>query len=326
MRAITDGQFVRGSIYYSNMTSKVEFPQLREQATALRLAGKSLREIKEITGVTSNSRLTEALRGVPPPAWTRRPRAKDEEHIRARELRARGYSMLEIAAELGVSKSSVSLWTRDMPRVGRISGEEIRARKSARARAFWATESPRREMRRQAISDRAAAEIGPLTDREVLVAGAIAYWCEGAKNKTYRRPENKVTFVNSDPGLVLFFLRFLRVAGIERERIRCQVAIHESANVAAAQRFWQQVTALRSEQFRRPVLKRHNPKTTRKNTGDDYHGCLAINVGKGTELYRQIEGWANAAMKMPNLSSELACSRARVRTSIVRAKVGCPAS
>jgi len=210
--------------------------------------------------------------------------------------------MLETAAELGVSKSSVSLWTRDMPRVGRISDEEIRYRQSARASAFWSAESPRREARRKAISDRAADEIGLLTDREITIAGAIAYWCEGTKNKPYRRPENRVVFVNSDPRLILFFLRFLDVAGIARERIRCCVAIHECADVAAAQRFWQQVTGLPDEQFRRPVLKRHNPKTTRKNTGDDYHGCLAINVGKATELYRQIEGWANAVMKPPDLS------------------------
>lgn len=199
--------FVRGSIYYSNMTSQVQLPQLREQATALRLAGKSLREIKEITGVTSNSRLSEALRGVPPPAWTRRPRAKDDARIKARELRARGYSMLEIAAELGVSKSSVSLWTRDMPRVGRLSNAEIRQRNAAGVSAFWAEESPRREARRRAVSDQAARQIGSLTDREVIIAGAMAYWCEGSKNKPYRRQENEVAFINSDPKLILFFLR-----------------------------------------------------------------------------------------------------------------------
>jgi hypothetical protein len=94
------------------MTNTVPFPQLREQATALRLAGKSLREIKEITGVTSNSRLSEALRGVPAQPWTRRPGAKDDLRAAARELRSRGYTYLEIVAELGVSKSSVSLWVR----------------------------------------------------------------------------------------------------------------------------------------------------------------------------------------------------------------------
>lgn len=278
------------------MTNKLAFPLLREQATALRLAGKSLREIKEITGVTSNSRLGLALRGVPPPAWTRRPRAKDHLRGMARELRTRGYTYVEIAAELGVSKSSVSSWVRDMPRVGRISYEEIRKRNAAGAGAFWAAESLRREAGRLAITEQAGAQIGCLSDREVLIGGAVAYWCEGTKNKPYRRPDNRVVFINSDPKLILFFLRFLAVAGVERERISCRVAIHENADVAAAQQFWQQITCLPDDFFHKPTLKRHNPKTLRKNTGDDYHGCLVIEVRKGLTLYRQIEGWAQAAM------------------------------
>jgi hypothetical protein len=278
------------------MATELYFSQLREQATALRLAGKSLREIKQITGVPNNRALTEALRGVPPQPWTRRPRAKDDVRAKARELRAKGHTYVEIAAELGVAKSSVSLWTRDMPRVGRISYQEIRQRNSAGVSAFWAAESPRREARRRAVTEAAAAEIGSLTDREVMIAGAIAYWSEGAKNKPYRRYSNEVQFINSDPKIILLFLRFLSVVGIERERIYGRVSIHESADVAGAQRFWQQVTELPAEQFQRPTLKRHNPKTVRKNTGDDYHGCLIIRVRKGSELYRQIEGWASAVM------------------------------
>ena len=72
--------------------------------------------------------------------------------------------------------------------------------------------------------------------------------------------------------------------------------IHESADVAAAQRFWKEVTGLPADIFRQPTLKRHNPKTIRKNTGEDYHGCLVINVRRSLRLYRQIEGWASAAM------------------------------
>lgn len=52
---------------------------------------------------------------MPPPEWTRRPRAKDAARARARELREKGLDYEEIATELGVSKGSVSLWVRDMP-------------------------------------------------------------------------------------------------------------------------------------------------------------------------------------------------------------------
>ena len=95
------------------MIEKLTFPQLRDQAIALRLAGKSRREIKDITGIRRNQTLDEMLRGVPPPTWTTRPRAKDDLHAKARDLRAKGHTYDEIATELGVSKGSVSLWVRD---------------------------------------------------------------------------------------------------------------------------------------------------------------------------------------------------------------------
>lgn len=42
-------------------------------------------------------------------------RAKTEERNRARKLRSKGWSLREIAAELGVALSSVSTWVRDVP-------------------------------------------------------------------------------------------------------------------------------------------------------------------------------------------------------------------
>lgn len=268
--------------------------RLDEQAIALRRAGKSRREIKQILGV-GNSTLDRALRGVPPQPWTRRPRAKDDLHEKARDLRSRGYTYVEIAAELGVSTSSVSLWARDLPRPARLSDEETRQRNAEGVSRFWEAESLRREARRQAVSDEAAVGIGSLTDRELLIAGAIAYWCEGSKNKPYRRSD-RVVFVNSDAGLIRFFLRFLAVAGTTLDRIVCCVHIHETADAAKAQEFWQDVTGLEPGQFRRPSIKRHNPKTVRKNTGASYHGCLVIYVRSSADLYRRIEGWASAAM------------------------------
>lgn len=276
------------------MANTVQLGQLDQQAVALRRAGKSRREIKQILGV-GNSTLDRALRGVPPPQWTRRPRAKDEVRARARELRARGYTYVEIAAELGVSKGSVSLWTRDLPRVGRTSYEEIRKRNAAGVSEYWRAEGLRRQARRQAVSEAAANEIGPLSDREILIAGAIAYWCEGSKSKPHR-PSEQMAFINSDPQLIRFFLQFLTVVGISRERLRCRLHIHESADVAAAQKFWLNVTGLPATQFSQPTLKRHNPKTARKNTGSDYHGCLIVRVRQSAELNRQVEGWARASM------------------------------
>jgi hypothetical protein len=64
----------------------MDYQQFKVQAAALRRAGNSRREIKEITGVTSNRMLDDALRGVPPAPSLLRPRAKDDLHAKAREL------------------------------------------------------------------------------------------------------------------------------------------------------------------------------------------------------------------------------------------------
>jgi hypothetical protein len=239
--------------------------------------------------------LSKALQGVPPPSWTRRPRAKDGLRARARDLRRQGLDYEDIATELGVAKSSVSLWVRDLPVPARLTYEEWRKRSVTETRHYWERERVARDERRASDRVAAAAEIGSITDRELLIAGAIAYWCEGSKNKPHRRSE-RVVFINSDPRLISFFLAFLEAAGVSRDDLICRIYIHETANVAAAEQFWIGITGAPRDQFRSAVLKRHNPKTVRKNTGEDYHGCLRIDVRRSTNLYRRIEGWASAIM------------------------------
>src|SRR5215469_2596184 len=282
------------SHYNLSMRTKEELEVLRERAVALRLAGKSLREIKEILGPMSNTTLHAALKGTPPSAWTRRPNAKDDLQAQARELRGQGLAYHEIAARLGVSKSSVSLWIRDLPVPERLTYEECRKRAAEGTHSYWATEREVRRTRRTGEVSGAAAEIGEVSDREILIAGAIAYWCEGAKAKPSRRID-RVVFINSDAGMIMFFLRFLNVAGVSPDDLVLRVYIHENADADAAQQYWLDLTGTRPDQFRRPVLKRHNPKTVRTNVGEAYHGCLRIDVLRSAGLYRKIEGWVSAA-------------------------------
>jgi hypothetical protein len=277
------------------MRTKEEIDRLRERAIALRREGKTRREIKAALGPMSNGTLNDFLQGVPPPEWTRRARAKDELRTAARDLRAQGLDYEDIAAALGVAKSSVSLWVRNLPTPARLSYEENRKRSAEGSRRYWEVERTVREARRAAVTGRATAEIGAVTDREILIAGAVAYWCEGAKSKPHRHVE-RVVFINSDPALIGFFLRFLDTAGIPRDDLIFRMHIHETADIEAAHRFWLDLTGAQASQFRRPVLKRHNPKTVRKNVGEGYRGCLRIDVRRSSELYRRIEGWAAGAM------------------------------
>ncbi|MFH8453494.1 hypothetical protein ACH4CD_30130 [Streptomyces fungicidicus] len=264
-----------------------DFEGLRERAVALRRAGLSRRQIRDRLHVDNNDILNRLLRGEPAPEWTKRPNAKDDLREKARELRLRGWTYDRIQVELGCSKSSISLWVRDLPKPERKRSPE---EASAIARRGWEATLRRREEERQRTKEAAAAEIGALTDRELFIAGVALYWAEGAKDKPYARREN-VQFVNSDPGVIRLYLAWLDLLGVERDRLRYRVMIHVSADVEGAKSYWADLLGVDASLFQRTTLKKHNPKTVRKNVGDGYRGCLAISVLRGAELYRRIEGW-----------------------------------
>ncbi|WP_030650561.1 MULTISPECIES: helix-turn-helix domain-containing protein [Streptomyces] len=266
-----------------------DFEGLREQAIALRRAGRSLRQIRDELKIYNNDILNQLVKGEPPPAWTRRPRAKDDLRARARELRLQGWTYDQIEAELGCSRSSVSLWVRDLPKPApRYTPEEQRALMQEGLAKRRAADREKLERTKAAALD----EVGELTDRELFMAGIALYWAEGAKSKPYDRRERAI-FVNSDPGVIRTYLAWLDLLGVDRERLTFRVLIHESADVAAAHRQWADIADVDPGVFAKPTLKRHNPKTVRKNIGDDYHGCLVVGVARSAHLYNRIEGWWN---------------------------------
>jgi hypothetical protein len=263
-----------------------DFEGLRERAVALRREGLSRRQIRDELHVDNNDILNRLLEGEPAPEWTKRPNAKDDLRHRARELRLQGWTYDQIQVELGCSKSSISLWVRDLPKPERKRTTE---EASAIAGRGWEARLQRREEERQHTKASAKQAIGVLSDREVFLAGVVLYWAEGAKDKPYSRRE-RLHFINSDPNVISFFLRWLDVFGVERERLRFRVSIHESANVTAAEEFWAGLVGVEPSAFQKATLKKHNPRTSRKNTSEAYRGCLVVYVLKSADLYRRMEG------------------------------------
>ncbi|WP_445270786.1 helix-turn-helix domain-containing protein [Streptomyces sp. DSM 41634] len=268
-------------------TGSATFESLREQAVALRREGLSRRQIRDRLAVHNNDILNRLLDGEAPPEWTKRPNAKDDERARARELRLQGMTYDQIQVELGCSKSSISLWVRDLPKPDRLRSKE---EASAIAKRGWERTLQLRETERQMVKNAAARDIGPLSDRELFLVGVGLYWAEGSKDKAYARRE-RVIFVNSDPDMIRLHLAWLRLLDVEDEHLRYSLMIHETADASSAEAFWADLTGADASQFLKTTLKRHNPRTTRKNTGESYHGCLAIRVLKSADLYRRIEGW-----------------------------------
>ncbi len=152
--------------------------------------------------------------------------------------------------------------------------------------------------------------MGQLDDRDVLLLGAAVYWCEGTKAKPWRRDDH-VQFINSDPGLLALFLRFLETCGMDRSVPTYRVSIHETADADAAAEWWADELALPRDRFRRASLKRHQPATNRRNVGTGYRGCLVINVPRSRELYWRIRRYDRRAVRVRDEASERALSVCR---------------
>ncbi|MGW0166273.1 hypothetical protein ACWDWT_13885 [Streptomyces sp. NPDC003343] len=262
------------------------FEELRERAVALRRSGLSLRQIRDQLKVFNNDILNRLVKGEPPPEWTKRPQARDDLRERARGLRLQGWTYDRIEMELGCSRSSVSLWVRDLPRPER---KRSREEASAISNRGWEEKLRIRDEERRRAKKAAEQAIGVLSPRELFLVGVGLYWAEGGKDKPYDRRET-VTFVNSDPGMIEVFLAWLDLVGVERGRLRFTVMIHENADVAGAEQYWAGLVGADRSAFNKTTLKKHNPRTVRKNVGDSYRGCLVIKVLKGADLYRRIEG------------------------------------
>ena len=129
---------------------------------------------------------------------------KQDKRAEARRLRReQGLAITDICKQLGVAKSSVSVWVRDI-----VLTEEQQTALHAQHYAYWAqlrgahTNAIRGRERRQQYQDEGrqkAREGDPLH-----LAGCMLYWGEGAKNK------NSLKMSNSDVGMLVFYMRFLR--------------------------------------------------------------------------------------------------------------------
>ncbi|MCW2572802.1 MAG: hypothetical protein JWO88_2860 [Frankiales bacterium] len=267
--------------------------ELRASAREMYLNGQSYREIERELGVARSSLslwlrdLKDVTGNVPegqgPGSGT------DTRIALARQLRTDGLLLKDIGEQLGVSTVSIHRWVCDLPvpKAARPGGDPEHMHRMRRA--YWDPVLEEREKERQSVMAAAASEVGEVSGRVLDLLAVTAYWCEGTKSKEWRRQE-RVTFINSDPGLILMFLAYLRRQGVSDSQLRLSVSIHESADVPAAEQYWADLVGIPVDTFRPPSLKRHNPKTVRKNTGETYVGCLTIGVRQSRGLYQCIAG------------------------------------
>ena len=215
--------------------------------------------------------------------------AKSESRIQARKLRAQGLSVRTIANTIGIPKSTVSLWVRDIilsiEQLEKIRQQNIVG--GERGRILGALKQKNDRLQRIADGiNNGKTTFKKLNKRELLIAGVALYWAEGTKKK------REVAFCNSDPKLVQFMIAWLKICfSVPIERLYCYIGINEihRKRERVVKKYWSNTSGIPLSQFNKTSFKKVLNKKIYENY-DSHYGTLSVKVKKPARLYYNILG------------------------------------
>ena len=219
--------------------------------------------------------------------------AKFKEKIKAQKLRKQGQSIKEIAKTLKVSKSSVSIWCREIKltkrQIARLDEKQLKG--GYRGRLKGAKTQRKRYLEKvERLENEAFNQIKKLSRKDILIAGTALYWGEG------NRKWHISGFGNSDPEMIKFIIFwFKEILNISKDRLSLHVGINQihKNRIKKVEKYWSQITGIPKSQFTKTTLRKTKNKKIYENH-NDYYGTLHIRIRRSSDLQHKIHGLIKA--------------------------------
>ncbi len=212
---------------------------------------------------------------------------------KAINYRKRGYSYSMISERLGLSKSTLSNWLKEIPYAPNKEVEKrigLGRAKSAQYKHLQKINSIKK------IKNEARKEIGKLTKRDLWLLGIGLYLGEGSK--TY---EN-IRVINSDPKIIKITIKWFQdICKLRNKNFSPSIHIYPDNNIKNTINYWSRTTSIPKKQFGKTQVDRRTNKSGKKKRKLPY-GTLHLQVkscGKqefGKALHRRIMGWIEATL------------------------------
>jgi hypothetical protein len=214
--------------------------------------------------------------------------------IQARKLRKNGCSITTISNNLKVSKSTASLWVRDII----ITSNQIALLSSNRFSRI-AIEKRRKTRlenetnKRNLLIELSRQEPKFISKRELWLIGTMLYWAEGGKTQ-----RGLVRFSNGDPEMIKIMLKFFKtICKVPENKFRAYIHIHPHLNSQLAEEYWSNVTGIPLNHFYKTYKK---VNISSKNTRNSLpNGTLDIYICD-TKLFLRISGWVKGIFDSTN--------------------------
>lgn len=210
---------------------------------------------------------------------------KHTEKLQAIELRKTGYSISEIAEKIGVAKSSISIWVREVELTATqqmklqqkpFTNQAIERRRIARLKNELA--------KRNIVITNSSSEVPEINRKDLWLMGVMLYWAEGGKT------QRMVRFSNGDPEMIKMMMKFFRiVCRVPEQKFRGYIHIHPHLSAKAAEEYWSEISNIPVAQFFKTYNKRNKSSLGKKDSLP--HGVMDIYV-MDSSLFLKIAGWA----------------------------------
>ena len=205
---------------------------------------------------------------------------------RARSLRKRGLSMKEIERRLGVSRSSISLWARDIVLTKEQLSHLYLNKRTGNLKGSIVAAIKKKEIRLELVKklrEEGRNEVKTLSKRDQFISGIALYFAEGSKT------DASVSFSNSDPRSIRFMVEWMRqFCKVPKEKFRCSLYLHDNLDENKAKAFWAKAADIPLAQFRKTYIVENNRRRLRKTKHE--YGVCRITVSD-VNLHRKIMGW-----------------------------------
>lgn len=211
---------------------------------------------------------------------------------KARELRKAGLSIGNIQKKLKVSRSSVSIWVRDVNLTQKQFAKLYLNKKTGALRGCMVAALNKIEKRKRITKEllrKGKKEMGKLSKRDRFVIGVAMYFAEGDK------VGESIGFSNSDPRAIKFMIDWYReFCKIPEDKFRCNLYIHDNLNELKARKYWSRLIKIPLSQFNKSYIVKNNPIRLRKTK----HECGVLKVSaSNVNLHREIMGWIDGVFE-----------------------------
>jgi transcriptional regulator with XRE-family HTH domain len=207
-----------------------------------------------------------------------------QEAIRLRQQD--GLPIREIAKKLGVAKSSVSLWVRDVE-LSPQQKEVLLGKNPVYNRQLEGGKARKEASRkeREKFQEEGRDLVKERTSQTMLALCAGLYWGEGSKNK------NVLSITNTDPQLLLTFISFLKqYFDVQPDQIAISIQLQASneKTLEEVEKYWLETLSLPSESLRKSMRKASPTRVWQKNSKYP-NGICRLTICK-TQLVQQVFG------------------------------------